>query len=72
MIKLEVTQQQFDTILAALWHVKSQLPTSSTLGFQSPAFMDMTNLMARIGNQRDKQVRAEAIAVHVLAEEMSR
>ena len=71
MIKLEVTQQQFDTILAALWHVKSHLP-SSTNGFNSPVWLELSNLMGKIGSQRDNQIRAEALAVRDLAEELSR
>lgn len=69
MINLEVTQQQFDTILAALWYVKSQL-TPAPVGLTS-SYVEVTNLMAKIGNQRDTQVRAEALAVRELAEELS-
>jgi hypothetical protein len=68
MIKLELTQRSFDTILVALWHAKIMAQGAAAPGgFSSPAVVDLTNLMANIVNQRDRQVAAEAINEYVQA-----
>lgn len=61
MVKLEITQKEFDTILAALWNTKVQIALSSGTGVMSLAYVDTINLMARIGNQRDNQIREQAL-----------
>jgi hypothetical protein len=65
MIKLEITDSQFDTILAALWNAKAQASNTGThvndMYIGSPIVVELTNLMAKIGNQRDSQIRAEAL-----------
>lgn len=50
---LEITHSNFDTILAALWHARSQASESIDV--------ELRNLMGKISNQRDAQVRTEAI-----------
>jgi alanine racemase len=56
LIKLEITQRNFDTILAALWQVKLQASAHPAGGYNSPMYVEVDNLMHQIGSQRDKQV----------------
>lgn len=73
MVKLELTQRDFDSILAAVWNAKIQAQGAAAPGgFSSPAVVDLTNLMAKIGNQRDKQIREEALRERDMIEELSR